>query len=437
MFSIGQRWAMPQGVPLLYRLTGPLLLSGVLMSAAGCSSLPGRNAESAAEAAEDRQAIAVEATTARTGSVEDALEYTGTTRPNQQVSLRAQVEGQIVSLSADVGDAVTQGAALGQINSRLLAVDVSEARAELEARRSEVAQAQAAVGRARTDVEREKVSLRQAQADRDRLQRLADAGAISDQEAEQAQLTLDTAQQALRAAEEQLRSQEQTVNSNQGRVQAQQAVVAQTQERLSYATLNSPFSGKVLNRLVEPGDFVQSGQAVLELGDLSAIKITVQLSELDLGKVRLGQPVQVRLDAFPDTPLSGQITRIAPAADATSRLIPIEITIPNAEGRIGSGLLARVRFEDATTTRVVVPESALQLTADASSPTLFIVQQADSESTVLARSVQIGTTANGQVEILSGLNPGEVFVLSSAGPLEDGQAVRLSILSDIESATEG
>jgi HlyD family secretion protein len=432
MLLTGQRWAIPQGVPPLYRLTGPLLLSGLLITAAGCNSLPGRNAESAAEAAEASEAIAVEATTAGTGSVEDALEYTGTTRPNQQVSLRAQVEGQVVSLTVDAGDAVTRGAALGQLNSRLLAVDVSEAEAELDARRSEVAQAQAAVGNARTDVERAKVALRQAQADRDRLQRLADAGAISDQEAEQAQLTLETAQQAVLAAEEQLRSQQQTVNSNQGRVQSQQAVVAQTQERLSYATLNSPLTGKVLNRLVEPGDFVQSGQAVLELGDLSAIKVTVQLSELDLGQIRLGQPVQVRLDAFPDETISGQVTRIAPAADATSRLIPIEVTIPNPDSRIGSGLLARVRFEDATTTRVVVPESALQLAEDPSEPTLFIIQQPDTEPTVLARTVQVGTTANGQVEILSGLNPGEVFVLSSADPLEDGQAVRLSILSDVE-----
>lgn len=433
MVSTGQRWAMPQGVPPLYRLTGPLVLSGLLLTAAGCSALPGHNAQTpAAEAAEERQAVAVEATTAGTGFVGEVLEYTGTTRPNQQVALRAQVEGQVVSLNVDVGDAVSRGTVLGQLNSRLLSVDVSEAQAELDARRSEVAQAEAAVGNARTDVERAKVALRQAQADRDRRQRLAAAGAISDQEAEQAQLTLETAQQALKAAEQQVRSQQQTVNSNQGRVQSQQAVVAQTQERLSYATLNAPLSGKVLNRLVEPGDFVQSGQAVLDLGDLSAINVTVQISELDLGQIRLGQPVQVRLDAFPNETIRGQLTRIAPGADATSRLIPIEVTIPNPESRIGSGLLARVRFEDASAPRVVVPESALQLTAAPAAPTLFIVQQADTAPTVLARSVQIGNTANGQVEILSGLNPGEVFVLSSAEPLEDGQAVRLSILSDVE-----
>ncbi|NJL85969.1 MAG: efflux RND transporter periplasmic adaptor subunit [Leptolyngbyaceae cyanobacterium SM1_1_3] len=263
-------------------------------------------------------------------------------------------------------------------------------------------------------------------------QQLAEAGAISAQEAELAQTARSIADQALQSAQEQVAAQQQAVASAQRRVNSQRAIVEQTRQRLAYTTLASPIDGVVLTRPAEPGDLIQPGNEVFSLGDFSAVKVIVQVSELVLSQISSGQAVQVRLDAFPQETLTGRISRISPVADATARLIPVEVTIPNADRKIGSGLLARVNL--ATSSQgIVVPQSALEISenpADAATATLFVTAGAAPEAKVQSRSVQVGERANGQVEIRSGLEPGEAVVVRSSGPLSQGQVVRLSILSE-------
>jgi multidrug efflux pump subunit AcrA (membrane-fusion protein) len=205
---------------------------------------------------------------------------------------------------------------------------------------------------------------------------------------------------------------------------------------------------------------VQPGGEILKLGDFNQVKVVVSLSELELSKIRVGQSVQVRLDAFGNQSVTGQISRISPAADPTARQLPVEITIPNSNGQMGSGLLARVSFESTTAPRVVVPQTALQEAGErggrgageqgskrvgeqgsrgarqqgsnpnSSEGTVFVVAGTSSQAKAQARRVQVGARANGQVEILSGLKPGERFISRSGKPLKEGTPVRLSVLSE-------
>lgn len=407
------------------------MLAVLLLGSAGCGLLPRTEAQPAPSGAPGEQngAIAVDVERAEIGALEEALVYTGTTAPVRQVSLRAQVEGKLLNLTVDVGDLVEPGQLLAQLDDALLLTDVSQASAELAARRSEIAQAEAALSDSRTQVEQARLEYQQAQADADRLQRLLNEGAIAEQQAELAQTAMGTAQQAVRSAEERVRSQQQVVAAAQERRLAQQAVVAQSQERRSYTRLTSPISGAVMQRVTEPGNLVQPGGEIVTLGDFSAIKVTVQVSELDLGQIRPGQSVEVQFDAFPGQSFVAEVTRISPAADPTARLVPVEVTLPNSNGQIGSGLLARVSFAQGASDRVVVPQDALELSDGDSGDTIFVVEGEGDAARAIARQVQIGAQANGQVEIRSGLEPGEPFVVRSSGSLQDGQPVRLSILS--------
>jgi HlyD family secretion protein len=388
-------------------------------------------AQPAAERSNQDGPPAVQTAIAKPGAVEVPLAYTGTTRPAQQVTLRARVDGQIVNLQGDVGDRVERGDILARLDGDLLSVAVNEAQAELAARNSEIAQAQASVSDAQALVVQAQAQLNQAQAEAQRLQRLAAAGASSQQAAEQAVLALETARQAVRSAQQQVISRQQAVNAVQGRFQAQRAVLDQTQQRLAYAGLAAPISGVILARLVEPGDYVEAGADLFSLADLSRLTVTVQVSELDLSRISLGQSAQVRLDAFPEQTLSGRVTQISPVADGTSRLVPMEVSIANPDGRVGSGLLARISFSTGNPDRVVVPEKALTFAPNSESPTVFVMQPGGEQATVVARPVQLGRRLKDQVEILSGLSLGETYVNNSDAPLEDGQRVRLSILSEV------
>jgi HlyD family secretion protein len=411
---------------------GLLILASLLLGLAGCGGFPKADAETQAKPSGEK-ATAVDVAIARPDSLQKQLEYTGTTKPIREVSVRSQVEGQLVSLNVDVGDRVQQGQTLGRLDDGLLKSAVRQAEAELAAQESEVDRALADVIDAQTQAGRAQAELQQAQADAARARSLAREGAIPIQEAEQAQTEARTALQALRSAQAQIGARERSVTTAQKRVSAQQAAVNQEAERQSYTTLNSPVTGSVLQRVTEPGNLAQPGTEILRVGDFSQVKILVQVSELEVSTIRVGQPVRVQLDAISNQQFVGRVTRISPDADATARLIPIEVTIPNTGGRIGSGLLARVNFSQSETQRVVVPQTAVQTPEGqekSTTATLFTVQKAGDRSQVVARSVKLGKRTNGQVEILSGLNPGEAFVARSSQPLKDGEVVRSSVISE-------
>ncbi|WP_144050867.1 efflux RND transporter periplasmic adaptor subunit [Nostoc sp. PCC 7524] len=447
--SLGVNIHPPKGRCFYYPSGKSISLIICLMSmgllTASCGSLPRESATAQSQERSRREggeATPVDVAIARIDRLQPQPEYTGTTTPYRTISVRSQAEGRLLSLSLDVGDTVKKGQIVGQQDDTLLLTDLKQAEAELAALQSEVARATNQVSNARTAVEQARLELVQAQADAQRQQQLFKEGAIAEQAAEQANTQAKTADQALKAATEQVRTAQQAVAAAQGRVLAQKAVVAQAKERRSYTRLTSPITGVVTEKVTEPGNLLQAGGEALKIADFSRVKVVVQVSELELAQIQVGQSVQVRLDAFPQEKLIGRVTRISPTADATARLIPVEVVIPNSNNSIGSGLLARVNFETQTPQRVVVSQTAIQKPAksqeaaastaetEAQNGKLYVVTDSAGKATVTARPVTLGKKVDGKVEILSGLQPGERYVVRSGRPLKNGAAVRLSILSE-------
>ncbi len=471
-----------------------VVLAALSVALAGC----GRQAPGGGAAAQTGQAgagraggpAAVDVVLASEGTLRPEREYTGTTRPTREVTLRARTEGRLLTLAADVGDRVARGQVLARLDDDLLRAAVSQAEAELASRQSELTSAQTQVGAARTRVEQARLNLTQQRADADRYAFLAREGAGPRQTAEQARTAALTGAQVLRSEEQQVRNLQAAVQAAQARVRAQRAAVAQQRERLSYAVLRSPVTGYVTQKLSDVGNLVQPGGEILRLGDFRLAQVDVQVSELELPGIRLGQTVRVLLDAYGDRQFLGRVDRISPQADPVTRLVPVTITLPNPDSRIGGGLLARARFGQTAERKIVIPETALQTagrgpgaggpapggppagaagapqaggadavrarTASAGDQenveTVFVIAgeggtaasagaangreggQAPRASartyTVAARRVRVGARADGQAEILSGLRAGDRVVSRSAGPLTDGAPVRPSILSE-------
>ncbi|MGA1622392.1 MAG: efflux RND transporter periplasmic adaptor subunit, partial [Synechocystis sp.] len=360
------------------------------------------------------------------------------------------------------------------LEDQILLSAVDQAKAEKLAQRSEILTAQSQVGDAQIKVEQARLQLQQAQgditkletslnarieqarlqvrqtqADADRLELLVNEGVGSSQQAEQARTTAQQAQQLLRSeeasaaqqlsqartaartaarildsAQAQVKIEQQQVAAATAQMNAQQAAIDQAKTRQQFATIKAPFPGTILQRLNDPGDWVQPGSAILTLGDFSQLTIKVQVSELALPQIRPQQTVTINLDAFPNQRFDGKVARLSPLADPTSRLIPVEITLPNPDRRIGAGLLARVRFPTNGPPTVVVPTSAIQNESE-----LFVVTGPDDRPVLERRSVQIGQKKGDKVEILAGLDPQERYVARSSRPLKPDSQIRLSILS--------
>ncbi|RFP60043.1 MAG: efflux RND transporter periplasmic adaptor subunit [Limnothrix sp. CACIAM 69d] len=434
-------------------------LCGLALLASGCqNAIPPSDAQPAPPGAADRAGPpSVDVATAKNATQQTTQDYSGTTQPFREVAVRSRVEGYVLDMRSDVGQPVRQGQLLARVDARLLTSEAVEAQAEVSARELEVASSQAQIGEAQARVGEAELQLQQAKSDLDRLERLFREGAIAEQNVENARTAVGTAAKSLQAARQQVKTRQQTVAVARRRVAAQQAIADQARQRQDFALVRSPLSGLVLAKLLEPGSLAQPGSEIIRIGDFSQLKILVRLSDRALAGVRLGQGARVRLDALPGQEFTGRVTAISPLGDAVARQVPVEITIPNPDGRLGSGLLARVSFAQAAAARVTIPERALavadladrapggasgrggrsagagQPAANAPAPTqgtVFVVQGEGEAVTVAPRLVQLGSRFDGQVQVLSGLQPGDRYVLRSSGPLAAGDRVRLSAISE-------
>lgn len=418
------------------------------------------NSQPQSQQSDGRKSTAVDVAIASAADLKSGVAYIGTTAPIRTISLRSRTDGRLLNLNADVGDTVTEGQVIAQLDSGVLQAAVLRADAELAALESEVAQAQSEVSNAQTLIEQSRIKLQQAKSDAARFKKLAQSGVSTTQQAEQAETEAQTAEKVLSSAQEQVRSRQTAITAAKRRVEAQKALLTQAQEQLSYTRITSPANGAVLERVTEPGNLVQSGSEILKIGDFSQVKVIVQVSELELSGIRLNQLAKIKLDAFPNQEFTGRVERISPAADSNSRLVPVEVIIAGSQkregaralGSIGAGLLARVSFTQSDRQNIVVSQSALEIggapkkakakgsqPSSPSSPAqnqspkksiIFVVTGKDKETKVAAREVKVGDRADGKVEILAGLQVGEKFVVKSAKPLKHEEAVVLSAISE-------
>jgi HlyD family secretion protein len=433
-------------------------IAGLSVGTAGCSAVKDATQ---AQTQTQKPSIAVDVAIAKFDILQGSTEYTGTTAPIREVSVKSRLEGRLLDLNVDVGDRVEAGQAIAQLDDAVLSATVLQADAEVAAREAEVSQAKAAVGNARAQVERARLEYQQAQTDANRFTRLAKDGAVSFQTAETAITSARSAEQLLRSAEQQVNLQEQTVGASSQRVLAQEAIKLREQERQSYTTITAPISGVVLERVSETGNLLFAGNDVLKLGDFSQVKVIVLISELEISKVRLNQSVDVRFDSFSNQKFTGTVKRISPVADPVARLIPVEVVVPNRDNQLGSGQLARVSFSRQQERQIVIAETSLEVAGrptqspkeantntqpqpktDAKSSTntgekgkpktgtVFVITGDQKEPKVSARKVTIGDRRDGKVVILSGLKEGDRMVVRSGGKLQDGDSVRVSVLSE-------
>lgn len=413
------------------------ILIGSLWLTMGCSPNEGETAQAQSSRRggsreEGDRTVTVDVAIAEAQTRGRELNYSGTSQPLRRVSLRARSDGQLLTLNADVGDPVFQGQVIARVEDTLLLSELAGVEAEVSVRQSEVEEARNQSIEAEFRVEELRAELDQAQVDSRRLKNLAGEGAVPRREAELAQTRVRTLEQQLRSAQEQVRIRDRAITSAQQRVGAQEAIVDGVRQRLSYTDVPSPLNAVVLERLLEPGDIVQSGDVILELGDFSQVEIRIEIPDRDRSQISLGQAVDVVLDAFPNQEFVGRVSRIFPNADPVARLIPVQITLQNPQvpdGQLGGGLLARVTLNTSSQQVVTIPERALEVSAQGSD-TVFVVEGNESETTVSARLVELGEREDDEVEILEGLAPGEQFIVRSDRPLQDGQTVRRSFLSN-------
>jgi RND family efflux transporter MFP subunit len=202
-------------------------------------------------------------------------------------------------------------------------------------------------------------------------------------------------------------------------VDAAQAGLNNAQSLRADTVLTAPFDGFVTGRMADPGAVVTAGQPILAVQYMRQVWVTVSVPEEIDGRISLGQPATVTLDAKPGRTFVGKVTQVNPSADPQSRQFSIRVTLDNPDFAIRPGTFAHVHIQtDTVRGAVVVPREAVQ--RDKAGSYVMVV---DDTSVAERRAVTVGASATDVIAITNGLRPGEKVVTMTAFPLKDSQAV--------------
>lgn len=203
------------------------------------------------------------------------------------------------------------------------------------------------------------------------------------------------------------------------RSEALQAEINEIDVTISQATIRSPFSGAVSQRLVGVGMWAKVGDPIYEIIGNDQLEVRVDVPEIHLSKIRPGQPAEVTFEALPGMRLTGDVRSLAAEAEPSARTFPVKIVITAKGQTVRPGMLAMVNFAPAEP-RVVklVPKDALVERDEG-----WMVFAADPEGFVRAVSVRPGEAVGQWMEIVGQVRPGEEVVVMGNERLRDGQPV--------------
>jgi cobalt-zinc-cadmium efflux system membrane fusion protein len=306
--------------------------------------------------------------------------------------------GRVIKLIAKLGDHVEPGAPLFAIQANEFVQaqnDLITALANLQTARSQLMMAQTSEKRARELY-------------------LAQGGALKDWQ--QAQTDLVTAQNTVRSddiALHAVRNRLRILGKSDAEIASLEAQPAQKLDPVTVVT--APIGGTITQRQVGLGQFINStgggtSNPVYTIGNLSTVWLIANVREADAPLMRVGEPVEVHVLAFPGRVFKAKISWVAPSIDANTHRLSVRADVENPDGALKPGMFANFSIiTGAAETAAAVPQRAIVYEGDTAR-----VWVAGEDGTIAARSVRTGRSADGMVEILAGLSPGEKVVTSGA-----------------------
>jgi HlyD family secretion protein len=287
------------------------------------------------------------------GDIVDTVGATGTLQAVTTVQVGSQVSGNIQYLGADFNSIVKKG----QVIARL---DPSLFEAQLQQQRANLTQARANLSKANSDLEQRRVQLIDAQQKYDRALTLSKQQLL-------AQSELDAAKVAVDSAKASVQSQQASVTQAQAGVTQSEASVNQSQVNLDHTVILAPIDGIVTQRNVDVGQTVAASMQAPTLfiiaADLTEMQVNANIDEADVGRIRPGQTVSFRVDAYPTDNFIGNVTqvRLQPVVVQNVTTYGAIITVPNRELKLKPGMTANLKIEIAKRTNALrIPNGALR-----------------------------------------------------------------------------
>jgi len=301
----------------------------------------------------NRPEIQVNTTPLTRGDIVDTVGATGTLQAVTTVQVGSQVSGNIQYLGADFNSIVEKGQVIARLDPSLFDAQLNQVQANL-------AQARANLTKARSELERARVQLTDAQQKYARAKELASQQLLAASDLDAAKIAVDSATASLA-------SQQATVTQVQAAVTQSEASVNQSQVNRQHTVILAPIDGIVTQRSVDVGQTVAASMSAPTLfviaADLTEMQVNANIDEADVGRIRPGQRVSFRVDAYPTDDFQGVVTqiRLQPVVLQNVTTYGTVITVPNRELKLKPGMTANVKIEIAKRTNALrIPNAALR-----------------------------------------------------------------------------
>ncbi len=391
------------------------------------AAVAGCDGAAQAKKSDAKDVLAVDVVTVQPIELRRSVEAVGTLAAHDQATISAEVAGRVARMAVDMGDKVEAGSPLVLLDAERLRYHANEQEAALQQARAKLgAQGDHLPPPGQTpDVLSAAAKRAQAQQSYDRARALAEKNLISRQDLEAAQTNLQTAvaaHEAAIAAERELRAE----------MVAREATLNSATRDLKDTTIRAPFDGVVAERMVSEGQYVTAQAPVVRLVRLDPLRLTADVPEKFAPNVHVGQPIELTTDAFPDTPVTGTITRISPDVNLKSRAFAIEADVRNEDGQLKPGTFARLTIAtNKVDHAIVVPATAIQTKYGTS--VAFILENGK----LKASEVKLGDRLGPRVEITEGLQAGQSIVSDDVDGLTSGMAARPKTAGDSVDSSSG
>ncbi len=399
----------------------PLLLTIIAIGAAAFYMRGGKQSSSAVSGSPspsaanlENQPVAITTAAAVRRSTPRTVEVVGSLAADEEVVVSAQVAGELSSINVDFGSFVRQGQTIAQLDQRSAQLKVDQAQAAIN-------QTLARLGmkegdrfdpQKNADVRVARSQLDWATMDLERSTRLVEKGDISRSAYDQAVINHQLASARHQAALDQVQQQMAVLEQ-------QRATLQLARRELSDTVVRAPISGAVKERLASRGTYLPVNGKIVTLVRLNPLRARADIPESSAGNIRIGQEATFTVDGFPGRSFSARVVRIGPSISEQTRALTVEAEVGNAGNLLRPGMFARFQVVlNPNAAAVMVPKAAVQYTAGISK--VFVIEN----GVVSERIVQTGVTDGDLVEVLSGVNEGEVIATSALDQLHQGSRVR-------------
>ncbi len=396
----------------------------------------------ASAAAQGMGTFSVRVAPAERRSLARSMEFVGELQPWRTIDVASQVAGLVELIPIEEGQALAAGDEICRLDEAQAKIEIERLEAELAASKAELGRLRRGyrseeIDQARRALEEAEAVARRTAEEWERQRELIESGIVSAIEGTRIRTSHEIAQSArerARSALERLEAgyQVEEVERAGAQAAAQQARLAEARRLLAEHVIRARVGGIIVERLREPGEWVDRGDAVARLLVLDPLRVRVEIPQQHLSRIAPGQRATIRVDGLPDERFEARIDAVIPRAGQASRNFPVLMELANPGGRLISGLFARVMLtvgepEEAT----LVPRSAVQIRGE--SMVVLVARPLGSEHPDQAEirevEVRLGSE-DGElvaIDVIAGepIEAGEPVVVLGGTRLSNGQQVRV------------